>query len=121
MGYFDYLDENKKSKAGKEHHNYDPFVKSGTFVWFGALGITIISVILMIVCWPLGKSIWLDIFLVLGFGTSVTAVALCGSAKRMASRLRQESQLGNCIFIWGIFLALLNLIFVGLNTYLFFV
>ena len=121
MGYFDYLEDNNEStRVLKEHHNYDSFVKSGTFVWFGALFITVVSVVLMSVCWHLGASIWLDIFLVLGFGAAIVAFALCANAKRMASKKRQETQLGNCIFIWGIFLALLNLIFIILNTYMFF-
>ena len=121
MGYFDYLDENKKSADGKakEYHNYDPIAKTGMWIWFGALGVTILSIILLFACWNLGKSIWLDVFLVLGFGCALIAVAFCINARRMASRVRQETQLGNCIFIWGIFLALINLILLVVNTYMF--
>ena len=121
MGYFDYLDENKKSaNAGaKEINSFDPVAKMGLWVWCGALGVMLVSIILMCACWPLGKSIWLDIFLVLGFGVAIVAVAFCVNAKRMASKIRKESQLGNCIFIWGIFLALINLILIVINTYTF--
>jgi predicted permease len=68
----------------------------------------------------LGKSIVLDVFLVLGFGSAVVSVAFCVNARRIASKKRQETQLGNCIFIWGIFLALVNLIILVINTYMVF-
>ena len=124
MGYFDYIDDDgrstSKSFAKIQQHNYDGYVKTGLYTWIVSVVVTVVSIILMIVCWPIGKSVYLDLILIFAIIPALVAMFFCLHAKKMASKIREVTQLGNCIFIWSIFFALLDAIFIGLNTFFLF-
>ncbi len=120
MGYFDYLDDKGKATANQDkfsqYQSYDIFVKSGLYTWLASIFITLVSIVLMFVCWPIGKSVFLDLILIFAIIPALVAMFLCLHAKKLASKTREVTQLGNCIFIWSVFFALLDAVFIGLNT-----
>ncbi|MBR4270064.1 MAG: hypothetical protein IKQ31_00065 [Clostridia bacterium] len=119
MGYFDYLDDKGKATAGQnkfELHAYDGVVKAGLFTWLVSVLITVVSVILIFTCWPIGKSVYLDLILIFAIIPALIAIFICLHAKKLASNKREVTQLGNCIFIWAVFFALLDAVLIGLNT-----
>jgi DNA modification methylase len=80
MGYFDYLDDKGKATANQDkfsqYKSYDIFVKSGLYTWLASIFITLVSIVLMFVCWPIGKSVFLDLILIFAIIHALVAMIL---------------------------------------------
>ena len=119
MGYFDYLEE--KTKEQREFQYFDVFAKTGTFIGLGALLVTLAAIFVFAFAIPFGGNIWLD-FLV-GGAMIIGAVGIGYSAKavKMARSIRKVAYLGNFALVWGIFVILINIALLVINTWLYFV
>lgn len=118
MGYFDYLEE--KTQVQREFQSYDVWAKVGTFIGLGSLLVAIASALVFFLAVPFGESIWLDILVGFGLILGVVGVCLAGKAVKMAKNIRKVSEIGRFAFIWGIFVILLDLAMLLVNTWMYF-
>ncbi len=117
MGYFDYLDE--ATKEQREFQSFDVWAKAGTYVGLGSLVVTIVAILIFCLVIPLGQNIWLDFLVGGALGIGITGIVFAGKAVSMARSIRKKSEIGLFALIWGIFVILIELTLLLINTWMY--
>ncbi len=117
MGYFDYLEE--KTKEQREFQYFDTVAKTGIFIGLGALVVTLAAIFVFAFAITIGQNIWLDFLAGGGLVIACTGIAFAAKSIKMARSIRKVSYLGNFALIWGIFVILIDIALLVINTWLY--
>ncbi len=116
MGYFDYLEEN--AAIEKENRFFDTYAKVGFWIGVGSFAVMLASILTF--CFvAVGSIIWLDILVAVGVVVSVFGMAYSGKAISIARRRRNSSPLANFSFVWNLVFALIDIILLVMNTWMY--